>query len=56
MIVRAEDLAGNRIRVRRAGLEARVLLHELDHLVGRLYIDLVPADEIVNVETNPRPG
>ncbi len=56
VVVRAEDLAGNRIRVRRAGLEARALLHELDHLAGRLYVDLVPAEEIVNVETNPRPG
>jgi len=43
-------------RVLRAGLEARALFHELDHLAGRLYVDLVPAEEIVNVETNPRPG
>ena len=50
VIVRAEDLAGNRVRVRRSGLEARALLHELDHLVGRLYVDLVPAEEIVPVE------
>jgi peptide deformylase len=50
VIVRAEDLAGNRVRVRRAGLAARALLHELDHLAGRLYVDLVPAEEIVLVE------
>ena len=50
VIVRAEDLVGNRVRVRRSGLEARALLHELDHLAGRLYVDLVPADEIVLVE------
>lgn len=49
MVVRAEDLAGNRIRVRRAGLETQALLHELDHLAGRRYVDLVPADEMVNV-------
>jgi peptide deformylase len=52
MIVRAEDLDGNRVRVRRSGLEARAILHELDHLAGRLYVDLVPAEEIVRVERN----
>ena len=50
VIVRAEDLDGNRVRVRRSGLEARALLHELDHLAGRLYVDLVPAEQIVLVE------
>jgi peptide deformylase len=50
VIVRAEDLDGNRVRVRRSGLEARALLRELDHLAGRLYVDLVPAEEIVRVE------
>jgi peptide deformylase len=32
------------------GVTARALLHELDHLAGRLYVDLVPAEEIVLVE------
>jgi peptide deformylase len=49
VVVRAEDLAGTRIRVRRSGLEARALLHELDHLAGRLYVDLVSEEEIVAV-------
>jgi peptide deformylase len=49
VIVRAQDLAGHRIRVRRSGLEARALLHELDHLAGRLYVDLVPAEGIVSI-------
>ena len=51
VVVQAEDLVGNRIRVRRSGLEARAILHELDHLAGRLYVDLVPAEEILAVTT-----
>ncbi|MDR3544534.1 MAG: peptide deformylase [Candidatus Limnocylindrales bacterium] len=50
VIVRAQDLAGNLVRVRRSGLEARAILHEIDHLTGRLYVDLVPAEEVVLVE------
>jgi len=50
VVVRASDLAGHGIRVRRTGLEARALLHELDHLAGRLYVDLLPPEAIVTVE------
>jgi peptide deformylase len=43
---------GRRARARETGLTglaARALLHELDHLAGRLYVDLVQAEEIVLV-------
>ncbi|MFH2005207.1 MAG: peptide deformylase [bacterium] len=45
------DLAGRRRRRRSEGWEARIFQHELDHLDGRLYVDLVsgallPIDEM----------
>lgn len=41
VVVKARDLSGKRIRVRAEGLVARALLHEIDHLNGRLFIDHV---------------
>jgi peptide deformylase len=45
------DLAGRRRHLRSQGWEARIFQHELDHLDGRLYVDLVagpllPIDEM----------
>ena len=38
-VLRATDLDGNKFEIRADGLLARTLLHELDHLNGKLFID-----------------
>lgn len=43
--VRAQDEEGREIYLEAEGLEARLLLHEIDHLDGLLYIDHLPAAE-----------
>ena len=37
------------------GLLARVVAHEVDHLAGRLYVDLVDPDGLVDVREHPTP-
>lgn len=49
------DLSGRRIRYRAEGLVARAVLHEVDHLAGRLYTDLVAPDELVDTAAHPTP-
>ncbi len=39
VVVEARDPEGAAVRVEAAGFEARVLLHELDHLDGVLFLD-----------------
>ena len=39
--IRATDLTGNRFEVDADGLCARAILHEYDHLDGRLFIDCI---------------
>jgi peptide deformylase len=39
IVMEAQDLDGNPIRVEATGLEARCMLHETDHLDGILFID-----------------
>ena len=39
VVVEARDAAGAAVRVEATGFEARVLLHELDHLDGVLFLD-----------------
>jgi peptide deformylase len=39
VIVEARDLDGRAVRLEAGGDLARCLLHEVDHLDGRLYID-----------------
>jgi len=39
VVIEARDPAGAPVRVETAGFEARVLLHELDHLDGVLFLD-----------------
>ncbi|MFO7892469.1 MAG: peptide deformylase [Longimicrobiales bacterium] len=41
VVVEAEDLDGETIRLEADGLHARVLLHEIDHLDGVLFVDRV---------------
>ena len=43
VVVRAQDEEGKEVRLEAEGLEARLLLHEIDHLDGVLYIDHLPA-------------
>jgi peptide deformylase len=48
--VKARDRHGREFRVKGEGLFARALQHEIDHLNGRLYIDLLDSmDELVHV-------
>lgn len=47
--LRAQDRHGNFFEVEGTELMARAMLHEFDHLEGRLYVDLVEG-EIVEVE------
>ena len=39
--ISARNLSGKRIKIRAEGLMARALMHEIDHLNGRLFIDQV---------------
>ncbi len=55
VVVAGVDLAGRRVRYRRSGLVARVLSHEIDHLDGRLFVDLVPAEALVDTRIHPTP-
>lgn len=48
--VKAQNLDGERVEIDADGLLARVLQHEIDHLHGILYTDLVPKKEL-----KPRP-
>jgi peptide deformylase len=41
VVIEAEDLDGETIRLDAAGLHARVVLHEIDHLDGVLFVDRV---------------
>jgi peptide deformylase len=43
--IRAQDEHGEPILIEASGLEARVLLHEMDHLDGVLIIDRIPKEE-----------
>jgi peptide deformylase len=45
IVVEAEDLAGDELRMELAGLMARIVQHEVDHLEGRLILDRTTAEE-----------
>lgn len=45
VIVHAVDEQGTPVELRLSGLEARVVQHEVDHINGTLYVDLLPKDE-----------
>jgi peptide deformylase len=53
IVIVADDIEGRRIRHRATGLLARVFQHEMDHLLGRLYIDLVDPTELVDTRLHP---
>ena len=56
VLIAAEDIEGRRVRHRGRGLLARAFLHEIDHLAGRLYVDLVDPAEVVDTRQHPVPG
>jgi peptide deformylase len=47
--VTALDLDGKKIKMTGTGLLAQIFQHEVGHLQGKLYIDLLPADENAEV-------
>jgi peptide deformylase len=53
--VRTQSLDGRWRRVHGRGLFARALLHETDHLLGRIYVDLVPAEALIDTRVHPTP-
>lgn len=53
IVIVADDIEGRRIRHRGTGLLARAFQHEMDHLLGRLYIDLVDPSELVDTRLHP---
>lgn len=55
VVVAADDIEGRRVHHRGRGLLARAFLHELDHLAGRLYLDLVDPSELVDTRLHPVP-
>jgi len=55
VIVRAQNVDGRWDRHRGKGLFARALLHETDHLLGRLYVDLVRPEDVIDTRTHPNP-
>ena len=55
VVVAADDLEGRRIRCKGSGLMARAMQHELDHLAGRLYVDLVEPADLVDTRVQPTP-
>ncbi len=63
IVVEALDLNGEKVTIEADGLLARVILHEMDHLDGRVFIDLFsPAQRIKwhgalkELERNYRPS
>ncbi len=55
VVVDALDAAGMKQRHEGRGLAARVMAHELDHLRGRIYLDGLPSDRIVDTRAHPTP-
>ncbi len=53
IVIVADDIEGRRVRHRGTGLLARAFQHEMDHLAGRLYIDLVDRSELVDTRVHP---
>ena len=53
IVIAADDIEGRHVRYRGRGLLARAFQHEIDHLAGRLYTDLVAPDEVVDTREHP---
>jgi peptide deformylase len=45
VVVTAQDLEGNPLELEAAGIVARIMQHEIDHLDGRLILDRVTPEE-----------
>ncbi|MFH1378332.1 MAG: peptide deformylase [Planctomycetota bacterium] len=52
IIVDYQDIAGEKKRLEWTDFPARIVLHELDHLEGRLFIDRVAGSDRVAIETD----
>jgi len=48
VVIAADDIEGRRVRLRGTSLLARAFLHEVDHLAGRLYVDLVEPSALID--------
>jgi len=55
VVVRTLDLQGQSRRVRVTGLPARAVVHEVDHLHGRLYADGLPPGGLIDTRLHPTP-
>ena len=55
IVVAADDIEGRHVRYRGRGLLARAFQHEIDHLSGRLYTDLVDPDALIDTRLHPVP-
>ena len=53
--VEADDLQGRRHRHQATGLMARALVHEVEHLEGRLYLDDLSPERLVDTREHPTP-
>lgn len=53
IVIAADDIEGRHVRYRGRGLLARAFQHEIDHLAGRLYTDLVEPGEVVDTREHP---
>ncbi len=40
-VVKALDIEGNPVEIFAEGMQARVLMHEIDHTIGKLFIDYI---------------
>ncbi len=57
IVIAADDIEGRHVRYRGRGLLARAFQHEIDHLAGRLYVDLVEPEDVVDTREHPvQPG
>lgn len=46
ILVRNHNLAGELVAFKAEGIHSRVVQHEVDHLSGKLYVDLVDSEEL----------
>ncbi|MEO7119358.1 MAG: peptide deformylase [Candidatus Limnocylindrales bacterium] len=53
VVLAAQDLTGRHQRFRRTGLMARAFEHELAHLDGRLYVDGLAPERILDTREQP---
>jgi peptide deformylase len=54
VVVRGQDLQGNKVQVRAKGYLARAFQHEIDHLNGVLYVDIAEEGTVMTIEAYER--